>query len=94
MIVSIHGLFETHQTVAGLKRSMDFYGSALGLELARVFPEPVVLARMQAAAVYFNDPDGHQLEFLSMLAGCPQPELGAVTWSRWPRRHEGVATPI
>jgi hypothetical protein len=38
-MIPIHGLFETHLTVAGLPRSMDFYGGVLGLELARVFPE-------------------------------------------------------
>jgi len=45
--------------------------------------EPVVLAWMPAAAVYFYDPDGNQLEFLCMLNDRPQPALGVVTWSRW-----------
>jgi lactoylglutathione lyase len=159
MIAPIHDLFETHLTVADLRRSMDFYDGVLGLELARVFPErkvafywiggpgkamlglwevgtgpqqmklhlaftvelpdlleapgrlrvpgvtprdfagnptdePVVLAWMPAASVYFHDPDGHQLEFICMLPDPPQPELGVVTWSRWLRRHEQVATPI
>jgi hypothetical protein len=49
---------------------------------------------MPAAAVYFNDPDGHQLEFLSVLPGPPQPELGVVVWSRWLGRHRPVTTPI
>lgn len=56
--------------------------------------EPVVLAWMPAAAVYFHDPDGHQLEFLSMLPDPPQPELGVLTWSRWLRRHYCGAAPI
>ena len=47
-----------------------------------------------AASVYFQDPDGHQLEFLCMLPDPPQPELGVVAWSRWQRRHDRVATPI
>jgi lactoylglutathione lyase len=64
----------------------DFAGSATD--------EPVVLAWMPAASVYFQDPDGHQLEFLCMLPDPPQPELGVVTWSRWLHRHDGVATPI
>jgi lactoylglutathione lyase len=48
--------------------------------------EPVVLAWMPAAAVYFHDPDGNLLEFLSMLPDSPQPELGVLTWSRWKSR--------
>ena len=56
--------------------------------------EPVVLAWMPAASVFFQDPDGHQLEFLSMLPDPPQPELGVITWSQWLRRHDPVATPI
>jgi lactoylglutathione lyase len=45
--------------------------------------EPSVLAWMPAAAVYFRDPDGHQLEYLAMLNAKPRPELGIVSWSEW-----------
>jgi catechol 2,3-dioxygenase-like lactoylglutathione lyase family enzyme len=45
--------------------------------------EPVVLAWMPAAAVYFHDPDGNLLEFLTMLPEPPRPELGVVSWSNW-----------
>ena len=55
--------------------------------------EPVVLAWMPAASVYFEDPDGNLLEFLSMLPDPPQPELGVLAWSRWAERH-GRAAPI
>jgi lactoylglutathione lyase len=47
--------------------------------------EPVVLAWMPAAALYFHDPDGNLLEFIAMLAEPPQPELGVVRWSEWNR---------
>jgi lactoylglutathione lyase len=47
--------------------------------------EPVVHAWMPAASVYFDDPDGHSLEFISMLDETPRPELGQVTWSEWRR---------
>jgi lactoylglutathione lyase len=47
--------------------------------------EPVVLGWMPAAAVYFRDPDGNLLEFLSMLKQAPRPDLGVVPWSSWPR---------
>ena len=47
--------------------------------------EPIVLAWMPAASVYFDDPDGHSLEFISMLDEEPRPELGRVPWSEWRR---------
>jgi lactoylglutathione lyase len=45
--------------------------------------EPVVLTWMPAASLYFHDPDGNLLEFLSMLPEAPRPELGVISWSRW-----------
>jgi lactoylglutathione lyase len=45
--------------------------------------EPAVLAWMPAATVYFQDPDGNLLEYLSMLSEAPRPELGVLTWSNW-----------
>ena len=36
--------------------------------------EPVVLGWMPAIAVYFRDPDGNLLEFLSMLPHSPRPD--------------------
>jgi lactoylglutathione lyase len=47
--------------------------------------EPVVLGWMPAAAVYFKDPDGNMLEFLSMLDGPPRPEIGVTPYSEWLR---------
>jgi hypothetical protein len=29
-----------------------------------------------------------------MLPDAPQPDLGAIAWSRWLRRHDPGATPI
>lgn len=42
-----------------------------------------VLAWMPALSIYFHDPDGNLLEFLTMLPGAPRPELGVVGWNRW-----------
>jgi lactoylglutathione lyase len=47
--------------------------------------EPVVLSWMPAASVYFDDPDGHSLEFICMLDETPRPALGQVSWSDWRR---------
>jgi lactoylglutathione lyase len=48
--------------------------------------EPVVLAWMPAASLYFHDPDGNLLELLSMLPDAPEPELGVISWSVWKNR--------
>ena len=45
--------------------------------------EPSVIGWMPAAAVYFRDPDGHVLEYLTMLDEPPRPEVGIVPWSSW-----------
>jgi len=50
--------------------------------------EPVVLAWMPAASLYFHDPDGNLLEFLSMLPDAPVPELGVVSWTEWLSRRD------
>jgi lactoylglutathione lyase len=44
--------------------------------------EPSVIGWMPAAAVYFRDPDGHMLEYIAMLDGPPEPQLGIVPWSQ------------
>jgi lactoylglutathione lyase len=49
--------------------------------------EPVVLGWMPAAAVYFNDPDGHSLEYLAMLPEPAHPEAGAVPYRAWLARY-------
>ena len=54
---------------------LDFWGNAS--------EEPTVLAWMPAASVYFRDPDGNLLEFLTMLPGDARPGLGVVHWNRW-----------
>jgi lactoylglutathione lyase len=45
--------------------------------------EPSVLAWIPAASVYFNDPDGHLLEYIAMLPQDPQPDGGVVKYSAW-----------
>jgi ribosomal protein S18 acetylase RimI-like enzyme len=70
----------------------DVLGAGDALRAAGVTPlsffgveatEPSVIAWMAAAAVYFRDPDGHQLEYLAMLDEPARPELGIVPWSHW-----------
>jgi GNAT superfamily N-acetyltransferase len=70
----------------------DVLGACDGLRQVGVAPlsffgdettEPSVIGWMPAAAVYFRDPDGHQLEYLAMLDDAARPELGIVSWSDW-----------
>lgn len=46
--------------------------------------EPSAIGWMPAAAIYFRDPDDHQLEYIAMLDQPPRPALGVVPWSAWP----------
>jgi lactoylglutathione lyase len=57
--------------------ALDFFGKPTH--------EPVVLAWMPAASIYFRDPDGHLLEYIAMLADPPRPEDGVVAWHQWTR---------
>lgn len=45
--------------------------------------EPDVIGWMPAATVYFNDPDGHLLEYIAMLPDSPRPEIGVVSLGEW-----------
>jgi len=45
--------------------------------------KPMVFAWMPTLAIYFNDPDGNQLEFISILEGEPQPDLGVISYEEW-----------
>ena len=46
--------------------------------------EPIVFPWMPAASVYFDDPDGHSLEYISILPDPPRPDLtGRMTLSEW-----------
>lgn len=44
---------------------------------------PMVFAWMPAIAIYFNDPDGHVLEFIAILDGIARPELGIISYEEW-----------
>ncbi len=59
--------------------------------------EPSAIGWMPAAAVYFSDPDGHMLEYLTMLDEPPRPEAGIITWSEWVAgagRRDGTTAPF
>ena len=72
----------------------DVIGSVARLRAAGLVPrrggggpetdEPVVFPWMPAASVYFDDPDGNSLEYISLLPQPARPELsGTVPLSAW-----------
>ncbi len=44
---------------------------------------PMVFAWMPAIAIYFDDPDGHSLEFIGVLDGKGKAENGIISYERW-----------
>lgn len=53
--------------------------------------EPVVFPWMPAASVYFDDPDGHSLEFITVLPESPRLEIsGTVTFAEWQRMNNNT----
>ena len=44
---------------------------------------PMVFAWMPAISIYFDDPDGHSLEFIGILKGKSKPENGVISYERW-----------
>ncbi|MEO5782549.1 MAG: VOC family protein [Ginsengibacter sp.] len=45
--------------------------------------KPMVFAWMPAIAIYFDDPDGHILEFIAILQGEAKPEYGVISYEQW-----------
>lgn len=63
-----------------------------GVKLRNFFEEitdiPSVFGWLPAASIYFNDPDGHLLEFIAKLPEKAKPEIGIVPMDEWNRLHE------
>ena len=45
--------------------------------------KPMVFAWMPAVAIYFKDPDGHDLEFIAILEGEGESDLGVISYEEW-----------
>jgi len=43
----------------------------------------MVFTWMPAVSIYFDDPDGHSLEFIGKLDGKTFPEMGVVSYEDW-----------
>ena len=92
MSISLHVAFQValsdlHEAPARLQKAGIQPRDLAGLPTE----EPVVLAWMPAASVYFRDPDNNLLEFITMLPDPPRPDLGVLPWSDWVRRKPPTA---
>jgi len=45
--------------------------------------KPMVFAWMPAISIYFEDPDGHSLEYIGILKGKSKPENGIISYEKW-----------
>ena len=65
----------------------DLLAAPAKLRAAGVSPrdgeEPIVIGWMPAASVFFDDPDGHSVELITMLADEPRPDVAWIPYSRW-----------
>jgi hypothetical protein len=50
----------------------------------------MVFAWMPAVSIYFDDPDGHCLEFISILKGKAKPDLGIITYEEWSKLEDEI----
>ncbi len=44
---------------------------------------PMVFTWMPAISIYFDDPDGHSLEFIGLLDGKSRPDGGVIAYEDW-----------
>jgi lactoylglutathione lyase len=87
MALSMHVAFRSPlQAVLGACPRLRSLGVTPLSFFAQETDEPSVIGWMPAAAVYLRDPDGHLLEYLTMLDEAPRPDVGIVPWSEWIRR--------
>ena len=90
---------KTTTHIAFAARLDDVRAAPFALQQAGITPldfdgnptsEPVVIAWMPAASIYFRDPDGHLLEYIAMLGEDPRPDGGVLTWRQWTRIRSGA----
>ncbi|MCC2613502.1 MULTISPECIES: VOC family protein [Rhizobium/Agrobacterium group] len=48
--------------------------------------EPIVIGWMPALSLYFHDPDGHSIEFISVLNDEPDADFGMRPYAEWTAR--------
>lgn len=58
--------------------------------LGQITDEPSVFGWVPGASIYFNDVDGHLLEFMAKLDAEPQKDIGIVSLTEWNRLQGAV----
>jgi lactoylglutathione lyase len=82
--MNLHVAFEvTLKDLLNSPKMLDDCGIEVISFFGQKTTEPDVIGWMPAASIYFRDPDGHLLEYLSLLKDTPRPEIGIVPWSKW-----------
>jgi lactoylglutathione lyase len=71
------------QLVAATKKLNDLGIETLGFGGNKI-SEPTVIGWMPSAQIYFRDPDGHMLEFISILSDPPNPGFTG-SYAEWKR---------
>ncbi|MFP4846833.1 VOC family protein [Winogradskyella sp. PE311] len=51
---------------------------------------PMVFAWMPAVAIYFSDPDGHDLEFIGLLEGDSKPTKTVLSYEDWLAQKDSI----
>jgi lactoylglutathione lyase len=73
--------FPLDRLFAAIKRLKKHGIETLGFS-GRKTHEPTVIGWMPSAQIYFRDPDGHMVEFISILSDPPDPSFNGV-YSEW-----------
>jgi lactoylglutathione lyase len=73
--ISVDQLFATIKRLS--QQGIETFGFGAGKS-----EEPSVIGWMPSAQIYFRDPDGHTLEFISILPEEPHPDFIG-TYSQW-----------
>lgn len=85
-IITQHFAFEIEcADLSGAISSVKGRGIVFRNFFGQITDVPSVFGWMPAASIYFNDPDGHLLEFLAKLPGKAKPEIGVVSLDEWNR---------
>ncbi|WP_285518314.1 VOC family protein [Thermolongibacillus altinsuensis] len=80
--------FALHIPLDDMKNIKEWMESRGILPKKEFGKEPIVHTWMPAASIYFDDPDGNSLEFISILPHEPRPELDVMYLSEWYALHE------
>lgn len=78
--VELEDLRSAHEELSRLGISTENFHGEDAAQLM-VFPF------MPAVSIYFDDPDGHSIEYLAMLDDEPRPDLPIMSWQEWDQLH-------